>query len=152
MTTYITTKLPLLTLTEKLIAVEVAANERLREEALKTAAVKTAEAERAKNVIAEQAKEIVALKGRINQLEAEKVQEQTVNQSLRNLLNDALQKVSELTNQTAYLERGIAAINREHAQDKDRRSEYYDIIGGLLGWPGHSRDAALAKCRRFGFI
>lgn len=150
--THTITKTPLLQLTENLIAVEAIADQRLLAEAQKTAEFHRARAEQANQVIAEQAAEITALKARVAQLSAEKERDQVISQSLQDQLREAITKVGELLGTVAYLERGIAAINLEHAQDKDRRSEYYDIIGGLLGWRGFSRDAALAKCRRFGFI
>lgn len=72
----------LLSLAQNLVAVDAAANERLRHAALNAAAVKTAEAAQAQQVIAEQAKEIAALNGRVIQLTSEKEQQQAANEAI----------------------------------------------------------------------
>ena len=83
---------------------------------------------------------------------------QLVNQSLQNRVDALVHengelscKNSEQANTIDYLKRGIAVLNLENAENFDRRSQYYDILGAFLGWSGHSLDAALHKCRTFGF-
>lgn len=101
--------------------------------------------------IASQAEEIQQLKAQVLQLEAAKKNQQQVEQSLQRRVNELICEKGEHLNKIAYLDRGIDVLNREVADHKERRSQYYDIIGGLRGWRGFSRDAALHKCKTFGF-
>ena len=105
--------------------------------------------EEAEKVNQEQTDRIALLEKRILQLEGANHDLQVVNQSIQGKLNSAIDEKSALLAKIAYLERGLAAVNAECADHKNMRSEYYDIIGGLLYRRGFSHDAALHKCRRF---
>lgn len=99
----------------------------------------------------EQAARIALLEAQVAQWEAIDQKRNVVEQALQGRVNQLIGEKSELLDKIAYQQRGIDALNLELADHKNRRSEYYDIIGGLRGWRGHSRDAALHKCRTYGF-
>ncbi len=106
----------------------------------------------------EQSVRIDLLEKEIQLLKAAYGDLQLVNQSLQGRVDALVHENGELSNKNSeqantieYQKRGIAALNRENADNLEWRSQYYDLVGAFLNWPGHSLDAALHKCGTFGF-
>ena len=104
-----------------------------------------------RETITSQAERIKELEAALTSERAAHQDVQSVNRTLKGRLDVTIRENKELLDKVAYLQRGINALSLEWAEHKKWREEYYDIIGGLLGWIGFSRDAALAKCRKHGF-
>jgi polyhydroxyalkanoate synthesis regulator phasin len=142
-----------LTLTPQLNALAVIAQSShdLLVEAQKTKEIFQEQTGEKEKALQEQAARISLLEKQVQQLEAANKKHQVIEQALQGRVDQLICEKGELVNKIAYLERGLAALQNEWADHKKWREEYYDIIGGLRGWSGFSRDAALAKCRKHGF-